>query len=165
MNKLINSLEVSIKAENWYSALIIALTLPDIAGKIEYPIATSGQRYANWFDKYVGHNYKAQIGSDKTEHTFLSGNDCYALRCSYLHEGITDITTQRAREILDDFIFVAPSKGLVIHCNQMNNKLQLQVDIFCNHIIEGLTKWLADISGDKTKQDALRKLIDIHQIK
>lgn len=45
------------------------------------------KRYADWFDKYVGHRYKSKIGAHQEEHTFLTGNDCYALRCSYLHEG------------------------------------------------------------------------------
>ncbi|MBA7504750.1 hypothetical protein ES706_03404 [subsurface metagenome] len=113
MKQLIDSVESSIKAENWYAALILTLTLPDIAGKIDNPNSASNSRYAAWFDKYVGEKYKAKIGADKVEHIFLSGNDCYALRCSFLHEGKSEIVHQRARNVLDDFEFVVPPKGSI----------------------------------------------------
>ena len=160
MKQLINS----IKNENWHAALIVALTLPDIAGKIEYPISCSSKRYATWFDKYVRDQYKGRLGPNRTEHTFLSGNDCYALRCAYLHEGITDITQQKARDVLDEFIFVVPPKGSIVHCNQFDNKLQLQVENFCNDIINGLSQWLIDIMDDPIKQAALSSLIKIHKL-
>jgi len=41
MKQLITSIESSIKNENWHAAILVALTLPDIAGKIEYPISSS----------------------------------------------------------------------------------------------------------------------------
>ncbi len=164
MRQLINSIESSIRNENWHAALLVTLTLPDIAGKIENPTYCSSKRYAMWFDKYVGDLYKSKMGPQKIEHTFLSGNDCYALRCSYLHEGITDITQQKARDVLDEFIFVVPPKGAIVHCNQMDNKLQLQVENFCNDIINGLIHWLLDIIDDPTKQAALSSLIKIHKL-
>lgn len=37
MEELMNSIRLSIKTKNWYGALTLALTLPDIAGKIEHP--------------------------------------------------------------------------------------------------------------------------------
>ena len=64
------------------------------------------------------------------EHVFLSGADCYALRCAFLHEGRDEITDQRAGEVLDAFAFVVPPAGSAIHSNQNNQTLQLQVDIF-----------------------------------
>lgn len=165
MKRLIDSVESSIKTKNWYAALIVVLTLPDIAGKIDNPRANSGKRYADWFNKYVGDRYRSEIGPDKTEHVFLSGNDCYALRCSFLHEGKSDITHQRAREILENFEFVAPPKGTILHCNQTNNRLQLQVDIFCFDIIGGLKKWIEEISKDFEKLSTLNNLVTIIEIK
>ena len=34
MQKFINSVKQSLENKNWYSALIVTLTLPDIAGKV-----------------------------------------------------------------------------------------------------------------------------------
>lgn len=165
MKQLIDSVESSLKTENWYAALITAITLPDIAGKITYPITASGKRYADWFNKYVGDKYKSQVGAKLIEHTFLSGNDCYALRCSFLHEGISDIRNQTARDVLEDFEFVTPPKSGRIHCNQSDTKLQLQIDLFCNDMLDGIREWLKDIEKDPIKQRALDALIKIHNIK
>ncbi|RYE26846.1 MAG: hypothetical protein EOP45_03085 [Sphingobacteriaceae bacterium] len=163
MQNLINSVQLSISTQNWYAAVFVVLTLPDIAGKIEYPTQGSQKRYAQWFEKYCGDKYKQLIGGDNEEVVFLSGNDCYALRCSLLHEGNTNILTQRAREILDEFIFTAPS-GYELHCNKSNNKLQLQSDIFCNDIIEGINQWLSDINNDAAKQIMLEDFIRVYSI-
>lgn len=165
MQKLIDSLASSIKEENWPAALMLALTLQDIAGKIEFSIYSSNKRYADWFNKYVGHRYKSKIGAQQEEHIFLSGNDCYALRCSYLHEGKSSITDQRAREVLEDFEFVVPPKGSIVHCNQSNNKLQLQMDIFCKDILDGLSQWIKGIKTNPVKQTALNNLLKISEIK
>jgi len=117
-----------------------------------------------WFDKYVGDQYKARIGPKMSEHIFLTGNDCYALRCAYLHEGITDITQQKARDVLDEFIFIVPPKGTVVHCNLIDKKLQLQVENFCNDIINGLIHWLIDIIDDPIKKSSLSSMIKIHKL-
>jgi len=164
MKQLIDSVESSLKERNWPAALNSTLTLPDIAGKISYPITASGKRYADWFDEYVGAKYKSEVGAGHNVHTFLSGKDCYALRCSLLHEGSSNIKEQSAKDVLDDFMFVAPPKSGSVHCNQFNQKLQLQVDIFCNDILRGLKQWIKDIDKDPVKQSNLRNLMKIHQI-
>ena len=102
MNNLTHALESAIEQKNWYAAVMLALTLPDICGKIEYPEDHSGARYKKWCEKYLEPKYTHQVGPAQMEkiHTFLSGSDCYALRCALLHEGSDDITEQGARESL-----------------------------------------------------------------
>jgi len=166
MEHLINSVKQSIENKNWYGALTLVLILPDIAGKIEHPNYGSGKRYADWFDKYILDNYKANIGPDGIEHIFLSGNDCYALRCAYLHEGKSDIVKQRARDVLDDFEFlIPPLNNWKVHKNQANNKLQLQVNIFCQDIINGIEDWRKDISSDEEKQKKLTDFLKVYELK
>src|SRR5262245_11080360 len=107
---LIESVRYSCLTANWYGALHGALTLPDIAAKIDgRPQKTNGARYASWFDDYVKPKYTASFAITKggQKHVFLNGNDCYALRCAYLHEGDFDITAHSARDILERFVFVA----------------------------------------------------------
>lgn len=165
MENLVNSIEQSLENRNWYAGLTVALTLPDIAGKIEYPNLGSRKRFIEWFNIYISDKYRAEIGPDRTETIFLSGGDCYALRCAYLHEGNSDITGQSAREILDDFHFVSPKENSFIHCNRFNNsKLQLQVDIFCKDIINGINTWKENISEDAEKMERLNNFLKIHEI-
>ena len=47
------------------SALSLALTIPDICGKRQYPEERScGIRYARWFDEYVAYQYRNDAGAD-----------------------------------------------------------------------------------------------------
>ena len=45
---LIKEIKKSLESGNYLSALIVALTIPDICGKILYPKETNGKRYKKW---------------------------------------------------------------------------------------------------------------------
>ena len=105
MKIFLEGINLSLETSNWISALSMSLTIPDIAGKIEYPMIMGKKRYIDWFDKYVAHKYTVQ------NKVFLSGRDCYALRCSFLHQGISDISHQDIKDALDHFKFLEPIKG------------------------------------------------------
>jgi hypothetical protein len=84
-----NAIRKSLKEENWYAALSVALTLPDICGKLQNPDLGSSRRYVMWFNDYLKPMYTGKVGPDRIEHVFLSGEDAYALRCSYFLFRIT----------------------------------------------------------------------------
>ena len=163
MERFTKSLRSSVKHQDWYVALSSALTLPDVCGRLIDPKKHSGPRYKEWFDQWMAPSYTATlpgIGS----HCFLSGGDCYALRCSYLHNGGTDITQQRARNALDDFHFIVPpGNGCSIHCNRINNKLQLQVDIFCLDVADAVDRWALSVKDNHEIQQRMRSLIAIYK--
>lgn len=148
MNHLTDAVERSLQSSNWYAGLIVALILPDIAGWVDNPTQNSRPRYIAWFENFVSPFYTSQVGG--ALHKFLSGDDCYALRCSLLHEGRDETSHQSASNALDRFQFIAPQSGMMIHCNQVDAKLQLQVDVFCRHICEGISEWVASIPADDT---------------
>lgn len=154
MKLFLHSIQDSLKTSNWMSALTLSLTIPDIAGKIEYSSPKVGDRYSKWFNKYISPKYNVN------GNIFFSGEDCYALRCSFLHEGITNITNQRARKDHDKILFVCPQKGFFTHNNIINNKLQLQIDTFCMDMIKGTQQWLIDISRDIDKNEKLDNLFN-----
>jgi hypothetical protein len=107
MERFTNSIRSALKAQDWYGALSTALTLPDVCGRMEQPEKGSKARYIEWFRRWIEPEYT----SDRTKHVFLHGEDCYALRCSYLHEGGSNIEEQRARKALQDFRFITPRPG------------------------------------------------------
>lgn len=164
MECFLASLENAIENKNWYAALFIGLALPDICGKLENPNGQVGPRYRAWFKAYVEPKYTRQNGPGQKSHIFRSANDCYSLRCAYLHEGADDITEQNAREALERFHFIEPRDKGIVHCNQINQVLQLQVDIFCNDIISGVRKWLADKTENNDITKRLKNLITISSI-
>lgn len=149
MERLLQSIGKSLKDENWYSALILSLIIPDICGKFEDTSKISSKRYPEWFEKYLGKKYN----------WFLSGNDCYALRCSFLHEGSNQITDQRARDVLDYLVFIPNGSHLTKFsgCSfgdlKYDNKeiLQLSVYQFCQDIIDATRQWIMIIWKDKSE--------------
>jgi hypothetical protein len=162
MYNYINSVRQSVKNQNWYSALSLAITLPDICGRLESPKLYSFERYKKWFDKYMLKKYSFTIRSET--HVLLSGNDCYALRCSFLHEGNDNIIEQNKRQALESFHFIAPlSDGSIIHRNKVCDVLQLQVDLFCDDICLAVEEWINDMSSAKPEViEKFRDLLTIH---
>ncbi len=161
MEEIVKSLETSLSNENWYGALFIALSLPDICGKIDSIHTGSRARYEAWFIQYVQSKYTV-INTYRNETTiFLSGNDCYALRCAYLHEGQDDISSQRAKEAIESFHFIAPLNNMTIHNNKLDDKLQLQIDIFCTDIVNGVKQWLSEIADNDPRHNKIKSLLKI----
>lgn len=138
-----DSILQAIDRDQWYPALALALTMPDICSYATTGRPVRGSDYIAWFDQWVGPMYIARIGAARTEEKFLTGNDAYALRCAYLHQGQSNIESQRARRVLEDFQFVVPPKGWQIHRIRRETTLLLDVSQFCRDICDGVSAWLA----------------------
>jgi len=163
IDRYLDSIIKSLESKNWYGALFIALVIPDICGALEHPNEKPGVRYVNWYNKYMLAKYSSTIGPLHEPHVFLSGDDCFALRCSLLHQGTGDIEKQKISTILKSVRFnEPPDNGGMLHRNQRNNVLQLQVDIFCNDIIDATHQWLSDVQGNVSIQDRIQLLLEIH---
>jgi hypothetical protein len=165
MNHLVEGVRESIKSGNYYSALSLAIALPDICGKLENPGLGSQKRYISWFDDNLKYKYTAIIGPSRKIHVFLSGEDCYALRCAYLHEGEMDITGQKVRETLDKFHMVLPDvNGNSYHIHQIDKALVIQVDLFCEEICQAVEVWLSRSIADPVLRLKIEALPLIRQI-
>lgn len=162
MKRFTGSLRSSVANGDWYVALATALTLPDLCGRLINPTGSSGKRYSAWFKIWMEPQYTSILPTIG-EHTFLTGDDCYALRCSYLHEGGGDIAHQKIRKALDDFHFSAPlGAGISVHRNRYNNTLQLQVDTFCLEIADAVDAWTQSVASDEGIQERMSSLLIIH---
>ena len=160
MEPLISSIRKSLADRNFYAGIFIALTLPDICGKIENPSLQSSVRYTGWFDKYLNTKYGG----------FMSGTECYALRCALLHEGSTDVTQQRAKEILEFFVFIDDGSHKIVFKNCMFNGmrksfLELSAKQFCLDICTGVEMWLLDINHNTAVQERMNTydFVQIHE--
>ena len=149
MQHLVDAVRQSVADKNWYAALTVALTLPDIAARLDGRSGRSGERYVSWFNDYLLKKYTV-VYSPTESSVFLNGKDCYALRCAFLHEGDFQITSQPIRTVLNDFKFVMPSGG-----SRHNNlydmskvSLELQVDTFCGEICDAVEEWLVVKGSD-----------------
>jgi len=156
MENIINSVRNSIEQQNWYSALFVALTLPDICAALEHG-TTSGNRYSQWFESNL-----------KQYKNFLSGNDCYALRCSLLHQGKDDVSEQRLKDILEHYVFLTSGshRNLFKDCvfnGVKKSFLQLNVGMFCEDICTAVETWLNTNSSNKDIQNRLSNTLEIHE--
>ncbi|KKU80453.1 MAG: hypothetical protein UY05_C0007G0005 [Candidatus Peregrinibacteria bacterium GW2011_GWA2_47_7] len=162
MKKILDSIRKSLDSKNYHSALVLSLIVPDICGKLEDSNKSSSKRYPEWFNKYLGKKYD----------NWLSGNDCYALRCSFLHEGSGNTENQRRAKDVLDYIVFTPEGG---HCQRLSHCrfgdkrydgkeiLKLSTSRFCQDIIEATNKWLDDVKNNKIIQGNIAEMLDIHE--
>ena len=55
LQTLINDMNKALDNDCFFSALSLALTMPDICGHAKYPTEPSSKkRYTAWYDEYVG---------------------------------------------------------------------------------------------------------------
>jgi hypothetical protein len=162
MKHLISAARSAVSQENWYAALDLALTFPDICGSLEDPTKGPTARYIAWFNTVMGPKYSRKMFGGRVEQ-FLSGEDCYALRCAFLHQGTMDITGQRVQDVLDAFIMITPPPNHnVVHLNRIGRGLQIQVDRFVEELCSGVESWLVAKAGDLAIQSRIGGLGKIH---
>ncbi|ENQ1529614.1 hypothetical protein ACEOHI_000872 [Vibrio parahaemolyticus] len=156
MDRFTSAVRKNIESENWYGALFLALTMPDICGKLAYPdVKYAGERYKKWFDANLAEVNKTNIMGK--EMIFLTATDCWALRCSLLHQGTDDITEQKAQEIISKFEFTT----MRMHRIKTNSVLTLNVASFCEEICQSVERWFNSISDDPDIKGSIGKIISI----
>ena len=141
MEQLLNEIRIAMDNKLYFVALQAALTIPDICGAIESDngIAT-GEKYCRWYDKYAKH----RIGH------FAMAEDIYLFRCSLLHQG-TSIPSPRGKQkaTYSKIIFAAPySDSLTIHNCVNMEVLSIDIEIFCNGLIEAAEDWKSDMKKE-----------------
>ena len=103
---LIAEIEKLLTSKSYFSALYLALSLPDIFGKLVYPKNTKN-KYIKWFNENVrnivfGYLYSKNPLDMDDDSPKMNGETCYSLRCKLFHEGITDVQTSKI--IINEFV-------------------------------------------------------------
>ena len=118
----VNDIKCSLKNKCYFSALSLALTLPDICGMAEFPNKSVTGRYIEWYDKYLGAYMVHDKDTPAVNNPWLSGEVVYNLRNTYLHQGNPGIVGDKVKEEanqLDKFILVL-SDGTVLREMTLN---------------------------------------------
>lgn len=140
----LHEIETCLDNRCYLAALALALTVPDICGKAEYPLAGNGKRYRDWYQEHIG---KYEIVED--EHfsgmPYLSGDLLYQLRNSFLHSGnpnvdANDIHNEQCK--VDRFALwygTSPMGGMSSKLECPNGKTQkeyiMSITVFCRKIV------------------------------
>ena len=128
LHTLLDNIQGCLGAGIYYAALVTALTIPEICAALESDGGWGGnQKYKNWYHDYLGDKYPN-----------LTPDDCYALRCSVLHQGKLGRPNMQYSRVL----FTIPNRQRnVFHNNICNDALNLDVSIFCNDVIAAAQAW------------------------
>jgi hypothetical protein len=169
MQPFTDAVQRALADRNYYAALAVSLTLPDVCGKIEKPTEDHKPRYIAWVTKYLMPRYPPPPGAGFGPFVApkITAEDFYALRCAYLHEASDELSNQQIRQTLDAFRFTAPRPRQRAHMNYVvqmgtgHKTAQLQVDIFCNDVCDGVAAWSRDIAGDQAAQGRFATLLKI----
>ena len=128
MEETIAQILKALKAEAYYSALFVCITIPDICGAID---SVDGEahysKYIKWFDTYVADNYK----------NWLTGKEMYTLRCNLLHQGTANLQKHKYSRI----VFQEPNQYRYVDNMVIGDILIINVETFCSHIINGIIEW------------------------
>lgn len=149
INRLIDDMDKALDTEAYMAALAIALILPDMCAKAEYPdIKFNKERYVKWLDEYLCQYNKNDKGEDFNS-PYLSGEIIYQLRCMFLHSGIPNIDKDKIEEEINKLnkfsIIIEKKKEFDLYCdysettnNNNNNikekKYSLNVRKFCKDL-------------------------------
>ena len=152
MLELIADIRAALRSDCPYSALALALTLPDICSQVkEHTLNGKRELYADWFDTYVYHPYykHEDVPKDKVSFFEFKGEYCYLLRCRFLHNGNTCINQNSGKIIVNISKFELsttniPGKHLdtvAIHSNADNSDIYRLCSSICDAAEQFYTSW------------------------
>jgi hypothetical protein len=157
--RIVADVRTAMSAGGWNAGVALALAIPDMGGSIEFPREKRvGKRYRLWATRYfVPHVTAADV-------EFLSAEELYRVRCSFLHTGTLRVTASGTREFPgivlyeDDAIDVCPSRGGTQLDAESGSDVTYHVGAkqFCEWLCLAAEEWLDDIQNDDAKQAALR---------
>jgi len=146
MHAILNEIEQCIASSNFYAAIALALTIPDVGGALGAEDGQStGQKYKAWYDANLAAKYP-----------WLTAHDCYSIRCGVVHQGrFGNPGSQFAR-----VLFTIPTVGgNIFHNNVLNDALNLDAEIFCGDVVASGRQWLSEHENNETVQSNLARSI------
>lgn len=94
INVICDDIKKAVESGAYISALSLALTLPDLCGKAEYPNDGTTSRYKKWYRENVG-QYETFEGK---EGAYMSADVVYSLRNHLLHQGSLNYDNKDIRQ-------------------------------------------------------------------
>lgn len=127
------AIKKDVESQNYYSALFLTIALPSICGALESVDGLDTKtKYIAWYDHYV-------------KDLFLTGSDCYKLRCSLLHQA----STVNSESSLVRVVFTFPvASGNTFHNNIINGALNLDVPLFCSELVRATDEWISKMEEE-----------------
>lgn len=158
----------AINSRNWYAALNVALTIPDICGSLENPgPGKSRVRYERWCREWVEPKMTGEMSDG--DKVFLSAEDCYQLRNSMIHSGSSEIDEGK-RQVLHKIEFIEAGLHLqwverhVHNGIRLPNFLLVRADLFAMAMFEAADEWDLSVQHNASVQAQKAKLLVINPV-
>ncbi|AYC18968.1 hypothetical protein DZA65_02079 [Dickeya dianthicola] len=189
MNRFTSAIRKSVDDKNWFSALFIALAMPDICGSIETPKEKNGARYRRWFNENLEQHYIFKTAYDTTkllrpqeierleltaEHNAESAKILDKLKNHIIPEQIL-LTAEKCYALRNSclhsgmskderrkFAFIPPlDGGGGSHLNFINDTLVIRIDKFCEDVCLAVDNWFESKKGDSEIQNRISELLEV----
>jgi hypothetical protein len=155
LDRYISDINHAVDTGSPYCALALSLVLPDICGSIEYPNQKGRKRYIAWYDAWC-----APISQ------FVTGVDCYALRCAYLHDGADELGPHMADQRLLDRLqisfnrrsAVSVQKSILYDTPNARAHVQIPLRELCVGMVSCVDAWRQKQAKDEEKQRRIAQL-------
>lgn len=155
-----------LENENYFGAILTSLILPEVCSKISYCNSKGvSTRYKEWLNTYF---IPLIENEDEVVRNYLNAKNIYALRCTIVHEGSSDVSRQdnyknklKKYEQVDEIIpflntlnfqKVLYTDSTIMSTVATKKSLFLDLEFFCELMIKSVDIWLKDnISLDETE--------------
>jgi hypothetical protein len=164
LNDFVAAARRAAEDDNWFAALPLALTLPDICGAVDDPGAgKSKKRYIEWWDTYMAHRYWVRPDKDEEPRwepfTYLPGPEAYALRCAYLHSGTDNV--EGGSTVLHRIRFLGPPSPAAFGYSVSTRTLNVGLEQFVEWVCQSVEQWMEDRLADDVARERLNGLVSI----
>jgi hypothetical protein len=157
LSQYLRDIPAAMKGGSPFSALALTLALPDICGSIEYAELNRpnqvGERYRKWCDEWA-------------KMVTVSGADCYALRCAYLHNGTDEFRGPAARLAIFnriEFTFGQAGGGWLSNAIPSDGGQMVRTphETFCRDMIGAAEGWRRTRITDPRVTEAIAGLMSL----
>lgn len=184
VRKIIASVRDAVSKECWIPALVTALTIPDLLGRVETSGSNNvsvGKRYKAWFTEHVEHRYADHHGwgtDYRALKPYFNADMCYDLRCMVLHQGNSRIKHEYKPEddegaeyrywfelranACDSYgtVWDEPEPGERAH---KTSRVCVDVGGLCNAICDAAEEFIEDIDDSQFNDTGIR-IVDLHEV-
>lgn len=146
MMDFLDEVDAAAGAGLYYMALAGALVVPDMCAALASSNGrTTGARYMRWFEDNFPSEYEE----------YLSAEDCYGFRCSFLHQGNSYAHKTNLR-----ILFFEPGNAFSMHrCKMDDTHLMIDIRLFSKDMTNSARTWAGRQAGTQPFDTNLKKFI------
>ncbi|MGX9522024.1 hypothetical protein ACWX0P_24985 [Vibrio mediterranei] len=162
MKHFTDSVRKSLKREDWYAALLTALTLPDICGRLENPQKQPRARYQKWYQIWVSSQLAEKTNKQTRTILQLRGEELYALRCAFFHETGSGLEMSKSLKMVKKYRFVTPEAYRTLDESSIKEQMAIPIDTICLALATATDAWFDNVRDDPVVIERLGGILKVH---